>query len=104
MDKQVAAYAELQQLRNELHENVFSAPIFEISAAAWPDDFEMELYTVKNQLDAGIKLFQYDTAEIHAEIFEQIKSRCMSEWPDDHEMKLYTLEKQIEAWRRLNSI
>ncbi|CAQ68808.1 hypothetical protein RALTA_A0837 [Cupriavidus taiwanensis LMG 19424] len=104
MDKQIAAYAELQQLRNELGENVFAIPIFQSSTAAWPYDFEMELHTVKNQLDAGIRFFQYESNEIPADILEQIKTRCMSEWPDDHEMKLYTLEKQIEAWKQLNSI
>jgi hypothetical protein len=70
----------------------------------WPDDFEMELHTFRNQLEAGTKFFWYESDEIPSEVLDQLKVQAYAEWPDDHEMKLHALEKQVAAWVDVNSL
>ncbi|MBP5987993.1 MAG: hypothetical protein KA538_12490 [Azonexus sp.] len=101
IEKQVAAFRELEALKEKFASDEFIGQIFNFASSSWPDDYEMELHTFQTQLDAGMAFFNYEANDVPSDILEQIKLKAYSEWPDDHEMKLHTLETQLDAWREL---
>lgn len=104
IEKQFAAFLELEMIKAKFRDNDFVEPILQFSARSWPDDFEMELHTYKKQLESGIAFFDFEAPDVPSDVFEQVRLKAFSEWPSDHEMKLHTLKKQLEAWRNLQGL
>ena len=76
-------------------------------AAEWADDFVMQDYCIKQQVEALITFNEdfYDLARENA-VIGGIVGRCAVEWPGkvagfDYVMVLYCVQQQVEAYNRL---
>jgi hypothetical protein len=71
----------------------------------WPNDFEMQEYSIQKETEAYDKMVGYirnGKAGIPAPVFEKILGKAISDWPDDFGMMVYVTEKEAAAWQRLN--
>lgn len=82
----------------------FQAIIKEKARIEYPNDFEMQKYTIEQQMKAFRKLKRNRPSDIPEDIFESIRVKAQTEYPDDFEMRKYTEDKQIESFRKLKSI
>ena len=70
--------------------------------AEWPNNYDMQVYTIKVQMDAYQKLQGMTSASgIPSSVFEKIKNMAIFEWPDNYDMQVYTIEVQTKAYRDL---
>src|SRR5690554_3915549 len=69
----------------------------------WPDDFEMQKYTLENQTDAYFKLISLYSRVEKTEAMNTLFSRAEKEWEHDYEMRLYEVTNQLEALEALSS-
>jgi hypothetical protein len=71
--------------------------------AKWPDDFEMQAYTIKNQTEAYWTVQgMASVSGVPSSVLEKIKSNAVSKWPEDYEMQVYTIKNQTEAYKSLH--
>ena len=67
-----------------------------IAAEKWPNDFQMQLHTINEQLSAYIELQNISTLESN-DFIKPILEFSKKEWPDDYEMQLHTFKEQVNA-------
>ena len=67
----------------------------------WPSNYEMQVYTVKNQKSAYKEIMNWATKnrKSHA---KKIKAAAETKWPGNYEMQWYTIKNQIAAYNELN--
>jgi hypothetical protein len=69
----------------------------------WPNDYDMQEYTIKEQTDAYNWLAANGSyAGVPQDIFNQIKSDAIDKWSDDYEMQEYEIKQQADAYVRLH--
>jgi len=69
----------------------------------WPDDYEMQKYTIENELEAYRSLQNMSYSGVSKKKYLQIRRNAQAKWPDDYEMQKYTIENQLGAYRSLDS-
>jgi hypothetical protein len=67
------------------------------AAMDWPDDYEMQAYTIEKQSEAYAKMVHYSALDMENEIFSNCFAKATREWPEDYTMQAYTFEKQAES-------
>jgi len=74
------------------------------AAEEWPDNYEMQAYTIKNETKALIEFSRLKTAQgVPDDVMARLRAQAIREWPDQYGMMLYTLKNQIEAYRKLQA-
>ncbi len=72
----------------------------------WPNDYEMQEFVRKKQLEAHIKLrkLEEDGADgVPASVLNRILYDAYQRWPEgDYDMIYFTSKRQVEAYRRLH--
>lgn len=69
---------------------------------AWPDNFQMQAYQIKQQRAAVKTLEEGPPNGIPNEVFRQIRKKAKRSWPRNYKMRAYQEKKQVKAWRELN--
>jgi hypothetical protein len=67
------------------------------AAADWPDDFEMQKYTIEKQVEAYLEMEAFRIKFNTDEFVSPILAFASKNWPGDYEMELHTFEKQLDA-------
>ncbi|TXD38378.1 hypothetical protein FRC98_05670 [Lujinxingia vulgaris] len=75
--------------------------ILNAAREAWPDDFEMQKYTLEHQTNAYFKLLSLYSRLEKNETTHAIFSRAEAAWKHDYEMRLYEVTHQLEALEAL---
>jgi len=80
-----------------------SSSIRAFAETKWPNDYEMQEYTIKEQTDAYNWLAANGSyAGVPQDVFSQIKSDAIDKWSDDYEMQEYEIKQQADAYVRLH--
>lgn len=67
----------------------------------WPDDFQMQMHVLKEQLQALEDLRQGRPADISEQDFKTVRDKAAADWPDDFVMRLHVEKEQFDALREL---
>jgi len=99
-DAENAIVTTMRQNQNNLSN--IKARVKATAQAEWPDNYDMQVYTIKVQMDAYQKLQGMTSVSgIPSSVFEKIKNMAISEWPENYDMQIYTIEVQTKAYRDL---
>jgi hypothetical protein len=105
IETQVAAHAELVELRRTTGFERAINEIFAFAQCTWPDDYDMELHTVQEQREARDAIIDsYRHPQVPSDTLMRIKLNAINEWPDDFSMQLHVIETQTEAFIAINSM
>ena len=69
--------------------------------AKWPNDYEMQVYIIKNQIKAFNRLGSIYREIEGSEVNMKILVKALKEWDGDYEMILYVYNNQVEALLKL---
>lgn len=72
--------------------------IRENAQRAWPDDYSMQRYVIKQQEGAYIAVARLTNPAVPPAIFAELKRKAQTDWNNDFTMQKYTLEKQCKAY------
>lgn len=89
--------------RKERENTDYQSLIREKAKREYPTDFEMQKYTIEQQMNAFRKLKSNQPEGIPNEVFESIRDKAKSEYPTDFEMREYTENQQVEAYKKIQS-
>jgi hypothetical protein len=67
----------------------------------WPDDFQMQHFSVDQQLQAVAALRAGRPDNVPDEVFQVIRRKAARDWPDDYCMRLFTEQQQVKAFHTL---
>jgi hypothetical protein len=67
----------------------------------YPDDYKMQQYTIKNQVNAYKEIQNYSPQHISPQVFTGIIEEAKETYPTDYKMQLYTMKNQVEAIKTL---
>jgi len=81
--------------------NIDQKELKKASIEEWPDDYSMQEYHLKEQVEAHLNLSQLAKEIINMPEKIRIMQKAIKEWPKDYSMQLYTAKEQIEALNRL---
>jgi hypothetical protein len=76
----------------------YEAEIKAYAKKKWPDDYEMQAYEFKEQMNA---LNQIQNLPSTADYNESILSKAMAKWGEDYQMVIYEYNKQLEAYKKM---
>ncbi len=106
LPQQAEDTAKPQQAKEESSETPPASILSQIKAKAeakYPDDFEMQAYTVKNETEAYQALRDMTSVSgVPSSVLDGIKSKAASQWPDDYGMQVYTIKNQTDAYQELH--
>lgn len=67
----------------------------------WPNDYEMQQYTERNQTQAYNQLQRGNIYGIPEDVFRQIRASAQQQWPEDYEMRQYEENNEAKAYKEL---
>ena len=68
----------------------------------WPENYEMQLYTLKKQRIAFQKMTNLKALSTTNKIIMKIIKKSEEDWPQNYEMQVYQSKKQMKAYLELN--
>ena len=92
--------------REQAEKNKDTSIVAKIKANAaeeWPNDYTMQKFVIKRELEAlkklGTYLNKYENGPIE---INKIMLRAFGKWPNDYTMILFTFERELKAYRELH--
>ncbi len=75
---------------------------------SWPNDYDMQAYTIRTQRDGYIKLNngikQFTSLGLPKDIINWSLNISISKWPNDYSMQAYTFENSLEGYLKLSAL
>jgi hypothetical protein len=101
--QEIAAQQANVKAQGQLAVSDISLSIRAFAEKKWPNDYEMQEYTIKEQTDAYNWLVANGSyAGVPQDVYDQIKSDAIDKWSDDYEMQEYEIKQQADAYVRLH--
>jgi hypothetical protein len=75
--------------------------IIDRSKIEWPEDYSMQEYHIKEQVEALNKVREFQAKYKDNSQINGIIERAINEWPKDYTMQVYTFKEQLDAFNRL---
>lgn len=88
----VSTQGEIMTIPPDVHSRILAK-----AREEWPDDFEMQKYTLDKQTNAYIELNRFYSGLEPSDFVNGVFSSALAEWPDDYDMQLHTVTKQLDA-------
>lgn len=79
-----------------------------LATAQWPNDFSMQVYTIKKQREGYAALHSHLRTYSNLGLADQIRDWALTnarrEWPNDYSMQAYSYEKNLDGYLRLSAL
>jgi hypothetical protein len=98
----IRAYSKSPTSHGAIPENVLRQ-IKEMAAAKWPNNYEMQKYTIGEQRKGYLFLQSYSNSTVPPSLLKDILSSARQKWPNNYEMQKYTIEQQVSAYNDLKN-
>lgn len=91
---------DMQDSNMNISDNVM-ATIKKKATNDYPDDYSMQLYIIKEQLEAYKQILEYGTSNIDKEVLYRIRQKAINDYPDDYSMQIYVIKEQVESFMEI---